>query len=236
MASPRADRPSLDELRSRLRRRGDAVPLEDFGRLSSGFPELDRALCGGYPKGGLVELIAPPGAGGSSVALAAAVRLSREGNLVALLDPTTSFDPASAARAGADLERFLWVRPRDLAETLEAADLLLEGGSFPLVLLDLACLRPAQSPPPPSVWARLAGRLRRVPVVLLVLTGQPLVGALARVTLAVSPGACRCLPESPLAVSRRLAVEVLRNRAGPAGSRLELELCMAPSAMDPWCG
>lgn len=233
---PTARRATLEELRALLQGRGEVLPSHDFGRLSTGLSALDAMLGGGYPKGGLVELLAPPGAGGSSVALAAAIQLSREAGLVALLDPATTFDPHSAADSGADLDRFLWVRPRGLAEALEAADLLLESGSFPLVVLDLACLRPGRAQPPASAWARLAGRLRQVPVVLLVLSGQPMVGAVARVTLEVSPGPSRCLPGSDLAVSRQLTVQVLRNRAGPSGERLVVELRLAPSLMAPWSG
>ena len=51
-----------------------------------------------------------------------------------------AFDPHAAQAAGVDLEQLLWVRCRNLDQALRATDLLLHGGGFGLIALDLAML------------------------------------------------------------------------------------------------
>lgn len=217
----------LESLRSLLQEKGQLTPLQDFGRLTSGFPELDRALGGGYLRGGISELVGGPGAGTASLALQAMAHLTREGGLVAHLDPGGTLDPGSLRLAGADPERILWVRPPDLASTLRAADWIAESGNFPLMVLDLLLPGPGLRSPP-GVWVRLSNRLRQEPVALLVLTPTPRVGPLAKTTLVLSPGPVDLLPGSGLLRGRELRVEVRRNRVGPVGE--ELRLWTAPES------
>jgi hypothetical protein len=218
----------LDSLRSLLQERGQLAPLRDFGRLSSGFPKLDHTLGGGFPRGGLSELSGRPGAGTSSLALAAAARVSQSGELVAYLDPAGTLDPTSMEQTGAVLKRFLWIRSPAPRQLLQVADLLAESGTFPLVVMDLVCLE-RFPPPAPGVWARLAQRLRSTPVTMLVLTPIPLVGPLARTTVKLSSRGLEPLPGTDLYQRHHTLVQVLRNRNGPVGSAVELTLPFAHS-------
>lgn len=216
----------LEALRSLLTARAPPSPTHDFGRLSAGRPGLDDALGGGYLRGGISELVGPPGCGGTALALAAAAPVTGGGELVAWLDPGAAFDPVRAEAAGVELARVLWVRPRHAAQALEVADLLLESGGFPLMVLDLGGEPDARLRLAPASWPRLAGRLREEPTALLVRSPRSLVGALARSTLAIR-SAPRAGPEGPPA-ERRVLVEVHRNRGGPVGEVAVLPLDLSP--------
>ena len=73
-----------------------------------GIAALD-ALTGGLPRGALTEIAGPASSGRTGVMLAALAGATHQ-QICALVDASDSFDPASAAAAGIDLERLLWVR------------------------------------------------------------------------------------------------------------------------------
>jgi hypothetical protein len=77
--------------------------------VSCGIAEVD-ALTGGLPRGALTEICGLPSSGRSSLMLAALAEATRRQEICALVDATDSFDPLSAADAGVDLERMLWIR------------------------------------------------------------------------------------------------------------------------------
>ncbi len=77
--------------------------------VSSGIPQLD-SLTGGLPRGCLTEICGAPSSGRTSVLLFALARATERGEVCALVDASDAFDPASAAAAGMDLGRLLWVR------------------------------------------------------------------------------------------------------------------------------
>jgi hypothetical protein len=75
----------------------------------SGIAALD-SLTGGLPRGCLTEICGPASSGRTTVLLAALAVATRRGEFCALLDAGDSFDPTSAAAAGIDFNRLLWVR------------------------------------------------------------------------------------------------------------------------------
>jgi recombination protein RecA len=77
--------------------------------VSSGIPQLD-ALTGGLPRGCLTEICGTASSGRTSVLLCALARATRHGEVCALVDASDAFDPASAAAAGMEMNRLLWVR------------------------------------------------------------------------------------------------------------------------------
>jgi hypothetical protein len=80
------------------------------------------------------------------------------GEVVAVIDTCDRFDPASAADAGVDLSRVLWVRERgDAARALKAMNLVLQAGGFGLVVFDLADVPAlALRQFPQTTWMRIA--------------------------------------------------------------------------------
>jgi hypothetical protein len=76
----------------------------------TGIAALDEVLEGGLPLGAISEMTGPESSGRSSAALSFVSRLTCAGNVCAWIDVCDAFDPESAAAAGADLSRLLWVR------------------------------------------------------------------------------------------------------------------------------
>jgi hypothetical protein len=77
--------------------------------VSSGIRELD-ALTGGLPRGCLTEICGPASSGRTSVLLATLAAATGRQEVCALVDASDAFDPLSAAAAGVDFEKTLWVR------------------------------------------------------------------------------------------------------------------------------
>src|SRR5882762_10222370 len=77
--------------------------------VSSGIPQLDL-LIGGLARGCLTEICGTASSGRTSVLLLALARATQRGEVCALVDASDAFDPASAAAAGMEMSRLLWVR------------------------------------------------------------------------------------------------------------------------------
>jgi hypothetical protein len=77
--------------------------------VSSGIPQLD-SLTGGLARGCLTEICGAASSGRTSVLLSALARATERGEVCALVDASDAFDPASAAAAGIEMGRLLWVR------------------------------------------------------------------------------------------------------------------------------
>ncbi len=187
-----ARRELLDQLlRDGQVRRAPALSPGAPRPLSTGVPALDAALGGGLVRGKLHEIVGPPGAGGTALLRAALAAATRAGESCALIDPADSFDPSPR---DIDLERLLWVRPRDPVQALRAAEIALEA-RFALVALDLgevSVLPPPrhQKPPQPgaSPWARLARRAEKHGGVLLSLARAPQAGTFAAALVELERG------------------------------------------------
>jgi recombination protein RecA len=185
----------------------------------TGFPEVD-ALAGGLPQGCLTEIYGPASSGRTSLMLAAMAQATHRENVCALVDANDAFDPASAAAAGVLLERLLWVRCGGNAEhALKAADLLVQGGGFGLVAMDLADTPVANARRiSMTSWFRLRRAVEHTPTVLLVVEQQPMAKTCASLTLEMRrekvawsgvPGCSRLLRGIRVHVDRRKPIPAL---------------------------
>src|SRR6266478_5497229 len=77
--------------------------------VSSGIPQLD-SLTGGIARGCLTEICGTASSGRTSVLLFALARATQRGEVCALVDASDAFNPTSAAAAGMEMSRLLWVR------------------------------------------------------------------------------------------------------------------------------
>jgi len=77
--------------------------------VSCGIREVD-SLAGGLPRGCLTEVCGPASSGRTSLLLAALSAATRREEVGVLVDASDGFDPLSAAAAGVDFTRLLWVR------------------------------------------------------------------------------------------------------------------------------
>src|SRR5439155_21276482 len=156
MALARADLESLLHTRRLDRTLTTALPpldpYDDAALAPSGVPSLDARLGGGFPRGQLSELAGPRSSGRTSLMLQMLAAATARGELVALVDALDMLDVESAAAAGIDLDRLLWVRghvvpnpglcrdmnQRALEQAIRALALVLQAGNFGVVMFDVA--------------------------------------------------------------------------------------------------
>ena len=88
------------------------TPVAKMARpfISSGIESLDDVLKGGFPVGAVSEVTGPECSGRTSLANSYVARVIESGKIAAWIDVSDTFDAASAAAAGIDLKRLLWVR------------------------------------------------------------------------------------------------------------------------------
>jgi recombination protein RecA len=141
--------------------------------VPTGVAELDTAI-GGLPRGCLTEIFGPASSGRASLMASILAAATRREEVCALVDAEDSFDPLSAVAAGVHLDRLLWVRCAHNAEhALKAADLLIQGGGFGVVVMDLgdtplAIARRISL----TSWFRLRRAVENTPTVLLAVARQ----------------------------------------------------------------
>jgi RecA DNA recombination protein len=175
--------------------------------VSSGIIELDM-LTGGWPRGCLSEICGSVSSGRSNIALAALAKATQRGEACALVDASDALDPSSAAAAGVEMERLLWVRcgkkksPQRnsplppshcplptvrLEQVLKITDLLLQSNGFGMVLLDLADIPALDARRIPlASWFRFRRVIEHTPTVLLVIEQQPIAGSCSSLLVQVS--------------------------------------------------
>jgi hypothetical protein len=160
------------------RRRAEAEPP-----LPTSEPDLDRLLGGGLARGALVEVVGRRSSGRFALVLTVLAAATGTGEAAALVDLGDGLDPQSAAAAGVDLERLLWLRPRRLKEALAGAEAALAGG-FPLVVVDLGLPPVAGGKGAEGFWLRLARAARDHEGALLVSAPYRASGTAAAAVLA----------------------------------------------------
>jgi recombination protein RecA len=140
--------------------------------VPAGIAALDE-LTGGLPRGCLTEICGPPGSGKTSILRSALAARTRAAEACALVDAQDCFDPAGAKKSGVELSRLLWVRCRGIDQALRCVDLLLHGGGFGLVALDLGdipvrLVRQVQL----NVWFRMRRAVEDTSTIFVVLTQE----------------------------------------------------------------
>lgn len=142
--------------------------------LHSGVPEFDRRL-GGLPRGTITEITGVASSGKATLLQSVLAEATRGLECCAVVDAADGFDPASASRRGADLERLLWVRCGGNAEAaFKSVDLILHGGGFGLVCLELTDLDPrVLNRVPISYWYRFRRAVQGTRTVFLVIAEHP---------------------------------------------------------------
>ena len=158
-------------------------------RLDAGEAELNRCLAGGWPLGKVGELIGPHSSGRTTAVVAAVAAATQRGEVVAWIDAADAFDPASAAAAGVDLQRVLWVRVEGVERAVRAAEVVLEVGGFTVVVVDIVGggggerrrrgRRAPRGASSGSLRLRLARAAERASAVVLVLVEEGWAGTLA---------------------------------------------------------
>lgn len=216
-----------ERLSSTLLLRERAAPLT----VPTGIATLD-ALIGGLPRGALSEIAGPASSGRTGVMLATLAAATRRQEVCALVDASDSFDPASAAAAGVDLERLLWVRCHEqlkrqgasvksrssthagfafggaLEQVLKVTDLLLQGGGFGVVVLDLGDI-PVESARrvPLTSWFRFRRAVELTATVLLMIEQESCAKTCASLVMRLQPEAIFASSSASSSVPAQLGME-----------------------------
>lgn len=110
----------------------------DATNLSTGIQSLDD-LIGGIPRGSLSEIFGSVSSGRTSLLSSMLAYATTHDEICALVDTHNVFAPVTAAAAGIDLDRLLWIRcGANIEHAFKTTDLLLHAGGFGLVVLDMA--------------------------------------------------------------------------------------------------
>lgn len=171
---------ALEDLLRHRRLHVDGPPLRGEDRrlraLPTGVPALDAVLGGGLPRAQVSEVHGPSSSGRTGLALSVAAGATRAGALAAWVDPADRLDPASAAEAGVDLARMLWLRGGaagpagvELSRAVSAVGTLIGSGLFELIVLDLVGLTAEARRLPGATWIRLQRMVEPQPTALLLL-------------------------------------------------------------------
>ncbi|HKP37733.1 MAG TPA: hypothetical protein VJT71_12830 [Pyrinomonadaceae bacterium] len=139
--------------------------------LPTGIAEIDNALPG-LPRGAITEIHGAASSGRTTLLVSSLAAATLQEETCALVDGGDTFDLSCAAMAGVSFDRLLWIRCRhSLENAFKAVDLLLHGGGFGLVALNLS-----EAPPRAarrivsSWWFRFRHAIENTPTTLIVLT------------------------------------------------------------------
>ena len=173
-------------------------PHDDHAVAPTGITALDARLGGGFPRGHLSELVGARSSARASLLLQTLAAATGRGELAAIVDVLDMFDPASAAAAGIDLDRLLWIRghvvvnpgmcrdlnQRALEQAVKALTLVLQTGHFGVVAFDAA-----EAPPmalrrlPFTTWLRLQRMIEASQTVCVLVGPEPMARSSAGLTV-----------------------------------------------------
>ncbi len=197
------------------------------GVISTGFPALDAILGpSGLPVEASVAVRGGPSSGKTTLALRCAAEAQASGDIVAWLDLGRAFDPVEAIGRGVDLRWLLVIRPASVQEGLSLAGSLLSGRCVGLLVVDLPARSRAHLE---DQLRRLAAHARRVGARLLLLEPASLAGSLGAALASSTSLRLELERKAWLRLGRdvvgqRTAVAVAKNRYGPPGRSVDLDI------------
>ena len=161
---------------------------------------LDACLLGGLPRGQLCELAGAPSSGRTTLLLQLLAGVTARGEIAALIDTCDRLDVASAAAAGIDLERLLWVRGyasalhdrtngaiSALDRAIKALNLVLQAGGFSVVAIDLADVPlVALKRLPFTTWLRLQRAVEGSDTTCVLVVPEPLARSAGGLTVSLA--------------------------------------------------
>jgi hypothetical protein len=153
--------------------------------MSTGLCEVDSFIGGGLPRGAITEVFGPASSGRTSFMLSALAHATEHQEICALVDTNNSFDPKSASQAEINFERLFWIRcANNLEHAFKSTDLLLQGGGFGLIVLDLGDVAAREAKRIiSSWWYRFRRTLEATPTALLVIAEESCVRSCASLAL-----------------------------------------------------
>jgi recombination protein RecA len=167
--------------------------------LPTDISAVDACLRGGLPRGQLSEFSGACSSGRMTLVLQLIAAATRRGEIAAFVDTHDRLDVASAAAAGVDLDRLLWVRGDGRPGTgdrgletavdraLKALNLVLQAGGFGIVAIDLTDVPPVKLRQIPfTTWPRVQRAIAGGDTACVLLTPEPLARSAGGLTLSLT--------------------------------------------------
>jgi hypothetical protein len=165
--------------------------------FSTGIASVDAMLGGGVPRSSITEVSGAASTGKTSFTLSTLAKVTQLGNACAWVDVNDALSPESAAAAGVDLRRLLWLRmsaerrqKKDekpwsrLDQALRSTDLLLQTGGFAVIVLDMSdVLAQHTMRIPLATWYRFRLAAEHARSALVFLTQSPCASSCAALAL-----------------------------------------------------
>jgi len=167
---------------------------DDCAAIGTDMAALDACLRGGLPRGQLSEIVGPASCGRTTFVLQTIAASTRRGEIAALVDAFDRLDVESAAAAGIDLQRLLWIRGEaaggpDAAvnRALKAVNLVLQAGGFSCVVLDFADVPPVSLRRIPfTTWLRVQRIIEGSDTACVLIAPHPLARSAGGLTLSLA--------------------------------------------------
>jgi hypothetical protein len=139
-------------------------------------PELLSTELLDCPRGRITEITGPRSSGRTSLLHSILAGSSSRGEFDVLVDASDAFDPCSAAEAGTELSKLIWIRcGGNIEHAMRTADLVIHSGGFGVVAIDLAEAAPSGlARIPATAWFRFRRAVEATRTVLVVLASRPL--------------------------------------------------------------
>ena len=177
-------------------------PHDEQAVGSTGLSTLDDRLGGGLLRGHLSEIVGPRSSGRTSLLLQIVATATSRGELVAIVDALDMLDVASAAAAGINLDRLLWVRghvvtspglcrdlnQRAMEQAVKALGLVLQASNFGVVVLDLGdAPSDAVRRLPFTTWLRLQRMVEGTQTICVLAGNDPISRSSAGLSIKLQP-------------------------------------------------
>jgi len=120
-----------------IMRLGDKSGGSQIESISTGSLALNAALgIGGLPKGRIVEVAGPEGAGKTMLTLHVVREAQKTGGTAAFVDAEHALDVSFARRIGVDTDNLIISQPDSGEQSLEIVDTLVRSGAFDVIVVD----------------------------------------------------------------------------------------------------
>lgn len=173
-----------------------ARPVLETTAAPSAVERLDRCLRGGVPRGQLSEIVGPRSSGRTTLLLQLLAAATRRDEIAAIVDTFDCLDVASAASAGVELDRLMWIRghsspaslvDRSIERALKALNLVLQAGGFGVVAIDFAdAPLAALNRIPFTTWLRIQRTIEGSDTACILVGPRPLARSAGGVTLSLT--------------------------------------------------
>ena len=120
-----------------IMRLGDEGGVQEVEAIPTGSLAVDAALgIGGLPKGRIVEISGPEGAGKTMLSLHVIREAQKQHGTAAFIDAEHALDVSFARRIGVDVENLIISQPDSGEQALEIVDTLVRSGAFDIIVVD----------------------------------------------------------------------------------------------------